>query len=285
MDVSTITQEIGPVDQALELEYNLRIRHPERTAVYERYAQRSAAFRASAPGFSAVPYAAAQNCVLDFFPAPRAGRRAPLLFFVHGGYWRALERSIFSFLAQAWLDQGIHVAMPGYTLAPEVPVAHIVDEVGMAMKLLCDQSEAWGIDVSRMLISGHSAGAHLGANVLRTSCKQAAGFVGVSGLYDLEPLLSTTINHDVHLDATSALALSPAHQSVTANVRYLCAVGEAETDGFKGQSRNYVAHLRSGQADARYMAVPGRTHFDILEDLADPTAALFKVANGLLGRS
>lgn len=276
------TPNVAVIDGALESQYNLRIRHPERTAIYDDMAERSAAFRARTPGFVSIPYGPEPACVLDFFSSPHADRRAPLFVFVHGGYWRALDRGMFSFLAEVWLERGVHVAMPGYTLAPQVPVAHIGAQVASAMTLLRERAETLGIDLERVVVSGHSAGAQLGANVLESGAWRAAGFAGISGVYDLKPLLSTSVNHDVHFDANSARTLSPIHRPTVGTTRYLCAVGAGETDGFRGQSRDYVEYLRGAGAEARYMEVAQRNHFNILDDLGDSDHDLFRAAFRLL---
>src|SRR5579862_5921863 len=105
------------IDPAIEREYALRARHPERGAIYEGFARRSEQLRASVAGFRTLRYAESAPCAIDFFPAPGA-RKAPLFIFIHGGYWRALERSNFSFLAAPWIARGAHVALIGYELAP-----------------------------------------------------------------------------------------------------------------------------------------------------------------------
>src|SRR5689334_7591731 len=106
------------LDPLIEREYNLRVRHPERDAVYARFAEASADLRGRWPGFRTIAYGDTPRQAIDFFPAATAIRRAPLFVFIHGGYWRALERGTFSFLAEPWLARGVHVALPGYDLAP-----------------------------------------------------------------------------------------------------------------------------------------------------------------------
>jgi arylformamidase len=134
-----------------------------------------------------------------------------------------------------------------------------------------------------MLVSGHSAGAQLGAMQLcATPDWRAAGYIGVSGVYDLAPLLATSINHDVHLDAVEARDMSPIHQPPALGTRHICAVGAAETDGFRHQSHAYAAYLRQYQCDAVTVELPGRNHFDVLEDLANPEHDLFRSAYALL---
>jgi arylformamidase len=275
-------ESVPAIDQALEREYNLRLRHPERGAVYDRFSAASAALRRHETRHVALRYGESPNSVVDFFPADRADR-APLFVFIHGGYWRALDRHIFSFLARPWLDRGVHVALPGYDLAPAANVRGIAAQVRAATDLLLHDAARLGIDIGRVILSGHSAGAHLGALALSEMAHgSAAAFVGVSGIYDLQPLLTTTVNLDVRLDAAEVRPLSPQWRRGATATRYLCAVGCAETDGFRVQSRNFVTALREHGCVAQLLEVPKRNHFDVLDDLADPQAALFRSAHALL---
>ena len=123
---------MSEIDPELEAGYNLRARHPEREAVYADMARRSAALRASAPVRLDLRYGPSPPETLDYFPAARGAR---LFVFVHGGYWRALDKAIFSFLAKPFLDAGIAVALTNYGLAPSVPLAEIVAQ--------SDRSIAW----------------------------------------------------------------------------------------------------------------------------------------------
>ncbi|MGH8796992.1 MAG: alpha/beta hydrolase [Caldimonas sp.] len=276
-DVST-----PAIDPAVEREYNLRLRHPERGAVYERFSAASAALRHHETRYAALRYGESPNSLIDFFPAERA-ERAPLFMFIHGGYWRALDRRLFSFLARPWLDRGVHVALPGYELAPASSVRAIVAQIRAATRWLLRNADRLNIDTARIVVSGHSAGAQLGAVTLsETTDWTAAGFVGISGVYDLRPLLATTVNLDIRLDAAEARALSPQWRRADPRPRYLCAVGGAETDGFRRQSREYTLALQEQGCDAQLLEVPARTHFDVLDDLADADAPLFRGAHALL---
>ncbi|MEP6941769.1 MAG: alpha/beta hydrolase [Betaproteobacteria bacterium] len=271
------------IDPGLERQYNLRLRHPERTAVYERFAKSSADFRAATPELRELRYGAGPRCVLDFFPA-RGGSAAPLFVFIHGGYWRALDHRIFSFLAKPWLARDVHVAMIGYDLAPSLSVRAIVAEVRAAMDFLRERAAIMSVDTRRIVIGGHSAGAQLGASALSADPGwHARGFLGVSGVYDLVPLLATSVNLDVRMSAADAIAASPIRQPAELRVRYLCAVGEAETDGFRAQTHAFAAEMQRQRCDALSVEVAGRNHFDLLDDLADDSHPLFLQASGLLG--
>jgi arylformamidase len=270
------------VDWTVEQQYNLRLRHPERSAVYDRFAIASEALRHDWKRFSTLRYGDSTNSVVDFFAAD-VTTPSPLFIFFHGGYWRALDRSIFSFLARPWLERGVHVALPGYELAPAASIGRIAEQVSAALDWLLRNAKGLSVDSGKVLVSGHSAGAHLGALALsRRMDWSAKGFVGISGVYDLFPLLATTVNRDIHLDATQVQALSPQRLRVDTAARYLCAVGGAETDGFRAQSRDYAAMLQAQGCIAEYVEVAGRTHFDVLDDLADVGAPLFHKAHALL---
>lgn len=270
----------GRVDEAIEKQFNLRIRHPERTSVYEGFAWRSAALRQQlGVHFSVEAYGPAPRCRIDLCrpPTTATAAPAPLFVFIHGGYWRALDRSIFTFMARPWLDAGAMAALVGYELAPAATVEQMVGQTQAAIGWLLERAGPLGFDPNRVLICGHSAGAQLGALSLAQAATGwcAAAYVGISGVYDIEPLLRTTVNQDIRLEAAQARALSPLHRPVQTRTRYLCAAGAAETEGFRGQTQAFTRHLQQAGAQATSWEAPGRTHFDVLEDMADARAPLF----------
>lgn len=277
-------QLLLPVDPRLESEYSLRARHPERSDIYERQARSSAELRARTPGLRTLQYAKPQECVLDFLPArATASLPAPVFVFIHGGYWRALERGIFTFLAQPWIDAGVHAAFVGYGLAPALRVQGIASQVQLAMNYLRAHREQLGIDTRRMLVAGHSAGAHLGACALDSNDGwHAHAYLGVSGIYDLEPLRHTSVNADIQLDAAEARHISPRWQPARRPTHHLLVAGGAETQGFRDQTLEFTGYLKEQGSHAEAMIVPGCTHFDILDALADPATPLFQATHALL---
>lgn len=265
----------------MERNYSLRPRHPEREGIYADYAQRSAQFRESHPGFQRIAYADAPRCVIDWFPAGRSTVPAPTLVFIHGGFWRALDPSIFSFIARHYVAAGVHVAMLGYELAPQVTLQQIVDQGAAALRRLRQDARALGIDPARLSVSGHSAGGHLSAMLCSMLPQELMGeplvcAVPISGVFALEPLLLTSVNHDVRLSAADAVRLSPMHGRQFHVGRFIIAVGEGETDGFIGQSRDFHRAVTQAGVDSELARIPGRNHFDVLEDFAHPDAALFQ---------
>ena len=279
------TDRIVELMQVLERNYSLRPRHPEREAIYADYAVRSERFRAGTAGWQTFRYAGAERCAIDWFPAQRPqGAPAgptPLLVFIHGGFWRALDRRVFSFVAEHYVKAGIAMAMVGYELAPAVKLSDIVDQAADALACLYRRADELGFDTRRVSVSGHSAGGHLAAMVSAVPPASLGGHplvcvVPVSGVFSLAPLLLTSVNHDVRMTPDDALRLSPSAMERFHTGEFIVAVGENETNGFIGQSRDFVETAQAKGAKAALVMVPGRMHFDVLEDLARPEQPLFQ---------
>lgn len=269
--------------EAQERQYSLRRRHPERDVIYADYAARSDRLRAAMTNWRALQYLPPARCGIDWYPPQGAARGAPapLLVFLHGGFWRALDRRQFGFLAEPFVDAGIGVAMIGYELAPAVTLERIVDQVREGMTWLNRRAGALGFDPGQVVVAGHSAGGHLAAMLAATEPAQMAGLplrgvVPISGIFALAPLLLTSINLDVRLHPADALRLSPQRLREFHAARFLMAVGELETEGFIQQSRTFGAALEAEGFAAQVQLVPQRHHFDILEDMADAAAPLHR---------
>src|SRR3546814_180479 len=172
-----MTMEIGQmeptgipadIDPAHEAQYNLRIRHPERTEIYRNYAQRGMRTRQRTEAVLDLRYGTRKTSILDLF-IPKNEATPPLLIFIHGGYWRALDKHDFSFIADAYLAQGVAVAMPNYDLAPLATVSEIVSQVCDSVLWLAGQGRRFGYDDNRIVISGHSAGGNMARSEEHTS--------------------------------------------------------------------------------------------------------------------
>jgi arylformamidase len=277
------TGTLQPIDDALEAQYALRSRHPEREKIYDDHQRRSAALRAAGNCRLDVRYGDGPRCLLDVFPA---GEQAPVLFFIHGGYWRALDKSYVSFIAGAFRDAGMTVVMPGYDLAPAVRVGEIVDQIRQAF--------AWVVEhltPERVVVAGHSAGGQL-ATML--ALDQAAsghgpivGLAGISGAFDLRPLLHTSINLDLMMSPDEAADASPllrlGRQSAASRlVPLLGLVGGEETGGFKQWTADIVAGWRAHGGAATYCEVVGCNHFSILDRLAEADGDVVRAMTDLL---
>ncbi|MBL8327610.1 MAG: alpha/beta hydrolase fold domain-containing protein [Rubrivivax sp.] len=221
-------------------------------------------------------------------PADRAGAGCGLLVFIHGGYWQELSAADSLFAAARCIEAGQAFAAIDYTLAPLATVAGIIQECRQAFAWLMRQAPWQGIDASRVVVAGSSAGAHLAACVGLGTQDEAGpvppprALVLASGLYDLSPLLGTSINEALQLDETQARACSPLHQPLAGFPRALLCWGEVETEAFKAQSRHFALALADAGAEVRSFEVPGRNHFDLILDLAEPGTRLGDATQVLL---
>ncbi len=238
----------------------------------EEYAARSARARAvhNVLTFEYGPRPA--NTVDVILPPTRIGVETPLHVFIHGGYWQLLSKNESLFLAPECLARNEAFAAVDYTLAPEATLDQIVDECVAAVEMLQDQ-----VNSSRVTISGSSAGAHLTAMVaarLTGSAACPAAVILVSGVYDLEPLVATSINDAVGLDIAAAHRNSPARLDLTGFPPAVLAWGDNEPDEFKRQSRRFADLIRAAGGTAVETEVAGRNHFDVVFDIVPNLADL-----------
>jgi arylformamidase len=270
-------------------QYNLA-GHPDRNPTYARYAEQSKAARALLP-WREIAYGDHPRERFEWF-ASKAG--SPIFVFIHGGYWRALEKELWSYPAAPFLARDIAFANIEYPLAPEKSVREIVESVRCAIVAIHREATRAGADTNRMFISGHSAGGHLTAMMLATDWSRyglpgwrPAGGVPISGLFELEPLRHYELNDTLQLTLEEARALSPALLPLNNHPSVLAAVGGAETDEFRRQTIDYAAQLSASGTAARAHIVPHTNHFTVMAALGDPTSALFTdiiqfVKNGTL---
>jgi arylformamidase len=201
------------------------------------------------------------------------GAAAPLALFVHGGYWRSLDPSLFSHLARGLNARGLTVAVVGYDLCPIVSIADIIVQIRRVCLFL------WQRLGQRMLVCGWSAGGHLAACMVATDWpslypKAPADLVpagyAISGLFDLSPLLKTSINQDLKLDAEKARAVSPQLWPLAPGRIFETVVGALESSEFRRQSRAVAEAWKQGGAETRSAEIAAMNHFTIVDGLADP---------------
>ena len=264
----------------VEREYNNRAAVPDHPRWLERWTADSAAARDRLEARLNVRYGSGPKETVDLFPAehPRGA-----YLFLHGGYWRALDKSDFSFVAPPLIAQGIGVAVLNHDLCPDVSIAHIVDECRRAAAWLKREGSRHGVPAERLVVGGHSAGGHLAAMLFATDWAQLglkgdviAGGVAISGVFDLEPLVQFSYNVDLKLDATRARSLSPIHMQRRVDAPLLLAAGADETSEFIRQSwLLWERWPECHPADTKHpLFVAGRHHFSIASDLADPASEL-----------
>jgi len=278
----------APDKSFLSRAYNNRELVPEHPQFFARWAESSARARSTMSCQLDLAYGEMPGEKLDLFPA-RKGDGTCLLF-IHGGYWRALDKKDHSFLAPAWVGAGVSLAVVNYDLCPRVTVGEIVQQMLRASRWLWLHAEDYGMDQDRLYVAGHSAGGHLTAmlmSALWTTFDRALpkdlfkGGLAISGLYDLRPLVEVDwLNGDLRLDAESALKLSPAFLPPATRAPLMTSVGGDESSEFLRQNELLGSRWRS--VFAGDIAMPGRNHFSVLDGLAEPGSALFAGARRLM---
>ena len=267
-----------PANVDWETEYNNRQRVPEHPTLISGWVERSARYREEDPNAEIdLPYAEGERNRYDLFhPQTPAEEPAPVHMFIHGGYWQALDKSAFSFVARGLCARGAIVAIPSYTLCPEASIARITDEMRQCAAVLHRRFQR------PVSVSGHSAGGHLAAELAATdwpafSQDLPPGLVSravpVSGLFDLRPLVETSINGALGLDMESALACSPANRPAPSNTPVVTVVGGDESSEFHRQN-DILRQSWGRETVLAHIAVPGANHFTVLEPYTEPDSSL-----------
>jgi arylformamidase len=263
-----------------EAEYNNRARVPEHPEIFARWTHEAELYRAemlkNGRAELGLTYGSTPRQTVDLFLA-QGRENAPLAIFIHGGWWRSLEPTIFSQMARGPNGRGISVAVVGYDLCPIVTIADIVEQ----MRRMC--AFLWQRFGRRMTVYGHSAGGHLAAALLATDWrtlypKAPADLVpaaySISGVFDLTPLLATSVNQDLRLDPAQARALSPQFWPVPAGRIFDAVVGGLESGELKRQSRTIAATWQQTGVQTRYEEVAGTNHFTVIDPLSDPQSTM-----------
>ncbi len=284
----------------LERMYNNRALVPDHMDYLQRWAQDSAQARASLPCVLDVAYGAGAGETLDIFPSARASgaTRAPVpvLVFIHGGYWRALDKSDHSFIAPPFTQAGFCVVIVNYALCPGTPEApvtipHIVRQMEKALGWVWHNIAAHGGDPKRLTVAGHSAGGHLSAMLL-TSVWSLIGkglpdglvrnALSISGIHDLDPIMYTPMFQSVlHLTEQQVLQCSPARLLEPPTGQLYCVVGGDESPEFLRQNQ-LMQDAWGSHYVPRSQAFPGLHHFSVLDALAKPGHDLHHMALNLL---
>jgi arylformamidase len=282
----------------LDAQYNNRARVADAPHILQRWADASALARTGAQGAQLdVRYGPGAQETLDIFPAASADEAAntgpaPVLVFIHGGYWRALDKSDHSFVAPAFNAAGAAVVVPNYALCPDVGIEHITLQVARAVAWVWHHASTFGGDPARIALAGHSAGGHLTAMLLSCRWKDldpelpaqpVAGGLALSGLYDLEPIRHTPmLQGDLKLTPSSVARLSPAFFPRPKGAKLYAAVGLDESDEFLRQNA-LIRDVWGPTAVPVCETVPGTNHFTVLNGLADPAGRIHQLALRLLG--
>ncbi|MBD1554085.1 alpha/beta hydrolase [Pseudomonas typographi] len=275
--------------EALDHQYNVRAGIPDHLDIFARWSRTSAEFRKYNNFRESLAYGTEDKQSLDFFPA-KSGSGAVLVF-IHGGYWQSLDKSDFSTVAEAYLAEGISVAVVNYRLAPSVRMGEIIHDNMSAIAYLYKNSEELGIDGNAIYLSGSSAGGHLtamlaGGDWTGFGVPQdiVAGACAISGLYDLEPIRLCYLNKVVQLDQEEVREYSPTLHLPSKLIPFILSVGGDETDEFHRLQAEYQTLLNAKGFDVQVVRQRDGHHFDAVDRLGKPGEDLSRAVIDMIKR-
>lgn len=281
----------GMTRDELEAQYFLRATRPG----YEerdipRWLERSAIFRETANGILDIRYGPRERNTLDFFPAQNTDKCGFILY-IHGGYWQRGDKSVYSYVAEPYVQRGFDVALTNYQMCPDVFMSEIPPQIQNAVIWLWHNAEELGLMRENFNIMGHSAGAHLTAEMLTRPWSNLddglpydlihAG-VAVSGIYDFEPILYCSENEGLRLDASEARSISTLFRNAATKTPLLLAHGMNEPPDMHRQSRALYEKYEEHSESCEYLSIANADHFETVDVLADPTSTLFRKALRLM---
>ncbi len=278
--------------QFLDRMYNNRALVPDHALHFSQWAQASEHAREAVACLTDIAYGPSAMEKLDVFPSSQVG--APVLVFIHGGYWRSLDKAQHSFIAPAFVNQGACVVVPNYALCPAVTLPQIVMQMVSALAWTHRNISQYGGDPRRITVVGHSAGGHLAAMLLACQWDAYAkdlpadlvkNALSVSGLYDLEPVMHTPFLKDsLRLTPEQVRIASPAWMPRPRQGKLYTLVGADESAEFVRHNR--LIQTAWGKTTVPVCeTIPQRNHFSVLEDLAAPWSRLHKLASDLVLRA
>lgn len=271
--------------EQLDNQYNNRLYVPDFATYLERWDTWSEASRAKYAFLKDIAYGDHSRERLDIFPSNKPN--AKVLVFIHGGYWQLFDKTKFHFIAEAFLSHNITTVFINYLLAPAATMDEIVASCRKAMLWLQDNLAAYHADANEVYLAGHSAGAHLAATIMCKAANELQNFIkGVcllSGLFNLIPLQLSNRNEALQMDKAMAIRNSPIELLPAHTCPFLIAVGAAETQEFKDQSRE-LYNCYKNKTSVELLELSGLNHFSILDALVDEKTLLHKAMVQMMGK-
>lgn len=260
-------------------------------AVRQRRARAAAQAAAAFSCRRGLAYGPLPAQTLDLYPATTLSGPAPVLLFIHGGFWRSMRAAEFAFLAPGFVPHGVALALLDYPMIPAVRMKDIVDACRLALRYLHRQGGSLGLDPGRIFVAGNSAGGHLVAELMDAAWMEQAqlpgdvlrGGVAISGLYDLAPVSASFQNDTLQLTVQEIADFSPLMRPLVIRAPLIVAVGADETGEFLRQSAAFAAHTRAAGTPTLHSELPGTNHVTVVLDaFADPEHALNRATRDLI---
>jgi arylformamidase len=264
----------------LDAQYDLTTIFPDAASWYETFCGReSEKVRSELDHRLDVPFGPTLAEHLDLYPA---GEKAPVLIYVHGGFWYLRTSEEFGFVARGPVSEGVATVVTNYALCPRVTVDEIVRQTRAAVAWVYRNAGSFGGDPGRIHVAGHSAGGHLVAMLLSTDWEGEYGLpadvikgaTAVSGLFDLAPFPYTFLQPKLQLTWDQVLRNSPILHVPDSAPPLLVAYGEDETDEFKRQSEEFFEAWRAKGLEGERLVLPGKNHYDVIDGFLDAGSPL-----------
>ena len=258
---------------ALDRQYNNRLQTPGYGIHMENYEVESRKTENEYSSIKDIPYGTHPRKLLDIYPSDKPNSKT--LVFIHGGYWRALDKTSFQFVAGAFHSYSITTVLITYPLAPAAAMDEIVASCHQALDWVYDNIGQYNGDPEQVYIAGHSAGGHLATMLLVSGNhnKKIKGVCTLSALFNLIPIKLSELNYTLKMDETTALKNSPVRLHPEYKVPVLLAVGSEETDEFKAQSKELYECWKD-KVPVQLLEIEGANHYSIIEYLADKKSHL-----------
>jgi arylformamidase len=275
--------------EELDAQYNLNAMFPEAAARYEDFCWReSESVRAALDHRLDVPFGPTLAEHVDIYPA---GQNAPVLVYVHGGFWCLRTSKEFGFVARGPASRGVAAVVTNYDLCPRVTIDEIVRQTRAAVAWVYENAASFGGDPGRIHVAGHSAGGHLVAMLLATDWEGEYGLPGdivksataISGLYDLGPFPYTFLQPQLQLGYDQILKNSPILHIPDSAPPLLVAYGENETEEFRRQSEEFLSAWKAKGLEGGISLLQDKNHYEVVDGFLDPESPLCSAILGQMG--
>lgn len=283
-------------DEMLAASFNPRIASSDPAGSLARYAAKSAEARAvlatQSKAQEDLRYGPGAKQTYDLYRPLNYDEGRPLVIFIHGGYWRALDKSDHSFVVPPLVSAGAVVVNLNYDLCPDITLDVMSEEIVAGLHHCHANAAGWGADPNHIILIGHSAGAHLAARVLNAPGDGSGrpadlvfGVAAISGIYEPQVVLRLpSVNEEAQISADVAERNDCLARPVCGTPRIAVWAGGDEPGAWVDQSRSYAEHARMHGLDCAFFELPGTDHFTVLEHSFEPNSESWRSISALLKR-
>jgi arylformamidase len=258
--------------EQLNDQYNTRLHVPDYADYFERWERLSRQTEKEHTNFKNILFGTHHQECVDIFPAEK--KLAKTMVFIHGGYWHLLDKSLFHFLAPAFLKKNVTTVFINYPLIPDVSMDMIVASCRKAIRWIHDNIMRYNGAPSQLYVMGHSAGGHLASMLLTDDLPFLKAVVSLSGLFRLDPIMFSYLNDVLGLNIDIAKRNSPVFLRPTSSCPVLLAMGTDESDEFKDQTMEMYNSWKNKHHCIEVLKIPGKNHYSILDAVVETGSSL-----------